>query len=251
VRAHARVVAERDAGGGTVLRELRSMAPLMLVPQRFPRRAGRTGPAVVHLVNSAAAPLGGDELEVTVRVGAGARLRLSSVAATLAMPGPHGGESSLTVTIEVADGASLEYLPQPTVITERARHESRIHAELAGLARLRCGETIVLGREGERSGRMGSTMVLRRDGKPLLCQRSEVGDPVTDGSPASLAGRRVLGTEVLVWGEDPAEPAGDLWWSLVPLAVGGSLATAVAGDTVTAAGLLDLARAAHPGWGSA
>lgn len=244
MRAHALVVAECDAGGETVLRELRSMAPLMLVPQR----AGRTGPAVVHLVNSAAAPLGGDELELTVRVGEGARLRLSSVAATLAMPGPRGGESAMTVTIEVADGASLEYPSQPTVVTERARHEARIDAELAGLARFRYGETVVLGREGERSGRMGSTMVVRRDGKPLLCQRSEIGDPATDASAAFLAGRRVLATEVLVWGDDPAEPVGDLWWSLVPLAGGGSLATAVAEDTVTAARWLDLARAEHPGW---
>lgn len=244
MRAHALVVAERDARGETVLRELRSMAPLMLVPQR----ARRTGPAVVHLVNSAAAPLGGDELALTVRVGEGARLRLASVAATLAMPGLRGGESLLTVTVEVADGATLEYLPQPTVVTERARHEARLDAELSGRARFRCGETMVLGREGERPGRMASTLALRRDGKPLLCQRSVVGDPATDASAASLAGRRVLATEVLVWGDDPAEAVGDLWWSLVPLAAGGSLATALAEETVTASRWLDLARAEHPGW---
>jgi urease accessory protein len=37
--------------------------------------AGReTGPGVVHLVGTAAGPLGGDDVEIDVRVGPGARL---------------------------------------------------------------------------------------------------------------------------------------------------------------------------------
>ena len=54
---------------------------------------GRTGrPAApnadtVHLVSAAATPLGGDTISVRVVVEAGARLRLRSVAATVALPG--------------------------------------------------------------------------------------------------------------------------------------------------------------------
>ena len=58
----------------------------------------------------------------------------------------------------------------------------------------------------------------------------------------------MLATELLVWGADPERPVGERWWSLTPLAAGGSLATALAPDAVTAHRWLDTARAAHPGW---
>jgi urease accessory protein len=235
VRAHARLVAEYS-GGRTVLRELRSMAPLTL----FPRRGSRD--AVVHLVNSASSPLGGDELTLSVRVGAGARLRLSGVAATLALPGHREGGSSSIVDIEVESGGRLEYLPEPTVITARARHTSRLVASLAGDARLRTREVLVLGRTGERPGRLTSTQRVVRAGVPLLHQTVEIGDPALDAGVANLAGRRVLATEVLVGGEDPAEPVSGDWWSLTPLAAGGCLLTALAEDAVTAERDLGLAR---------
>ncbi|MFT7836961.1 hypothetical protein Q5530_12505 [Saccharothrix sp. BKS2] len=54
-----------------------------------------------------------------------------------------------------------------------------------------------------------------------------------DTTPAHLAGHRVIATELLVWGEDPSGSVGGDWWSL-PLARDGSLATALAPDTLTA-----------------
>ncbi|WAL66319.1 urease accessory protein UreD [Amycolatopsis cynarae] len=240
MKADARLVAEfRD--GRTVLRELRSQSPLTLFPQRGRPGAG----AVVHLVNSASAPLGGDELTLSVSVGAGARLRLSGVAATLALPGPHGGGSRSGVRVEIEGGGVFEYLPEATVITARAEHTAELDVVMAGDARLRTREVLVLGRAGERPGRLRTSQRVVRDGVPLLHQTLDIGK--LDASTAYLAGRRVLATEVLVWGEDPAEPAGGDWWSITPLAAGGSLLTALAHDAVTAAGDLELARRFHPG----
>ena len=85
----------------------------------LPRRSNRAD-AVVHLVNSATAPLGGDDLDLTVRVRAGATLRLSGVAATLAaapqaltITNPkdtrlvvESGGRSLSLTIHVSNGVS-------------------------------------------------------------------------------------------------------------------------------------------------
>ncbi len=67
-------------------------------------------------------------------------------------------------------------------------------------------------------------------------------------SPAHLAGRRVLGTEVLVWGDDPAAAVAGEWWSLTPLAGRGSLATAVGSDAPTTLRALAEAVSHHPGW---
>jgi urease accessory protein len=104
---------------------------------------------------------------------------------------------------------------------------------------------VVLGRSGEQSGLLRSDIHLHRDGKTLLRQELEVGDPQLDSTPAHLAAHRVLATELLVWGPDPSEAVAGPWWSLVPLAHGGSLATVLAQDTITAHQLLDTAVATH------
>jgi urease accessory protein len=236
MRARAWLDVELDGRGHSVVRRLRSAAPLMLVPARDQPHA------VVRLVNSAAAPLAGDALELTVRVGSGARLTIAGVAAMLALPGRGAEPSRFAVHIEVAERAAVAYLPEPTVITGRARHESHLHAELAAGATLRCREVLVLGRAGERPGRLSTATHVLRDGCPLLRQRLEIGDPGLDASVACLAGRRVLATEILIDDRIAAAAGGD-WWSRTPLAAGGSLATALADDAVTALRGLHLA---HP-----
>ncbi|WP_370968918.1 urease accessory protein UreD [Amycolatopsis sp. cg9] len=227
MKAHARLTACFD-GSRTVLRELRSMAPLTL----FPRR-GRGSTAVVHLVNSATSPLGGDDLLLTVHVGPGASLRLSGVAATLALPGLHGEASLSTVDVVVEPGGSLEYLPEPTVITARARHTAVFRGELASDAYLRTREVLVLGRAGEAPGSLTTTQSVTRGGVPVLRQTLSVGDAGLDASLAVLAGRRVLATDLVVGGPDHPAASGE-WWSRTPLAGGGTLTTSLAPDAVTA-----------------
>ncbi|MEV6445769.1 urease accessory protein UreD [Amycolatopsis sp. NPDC051716] len=227
MKAHARLTACFD-GSRTVLRELRSMAPLTLFPRR---RSGAT--AVVHLVNSATSPLGGDDLLLTVRVGPGASLRLSGVAATLALPGLHGEESLSTVDVVVEPGGSLEYLPEPTVITARARHRAVFRASLAPDAYLHTREVLVLGRAGERPGSLTTSLSVTRGSVPVLRQTLSVGDAGLDGSLAVLAGRRVLATDLVVGGPEEPAASGE-WWSRSPLAAGGSLVTSLAPDAVTA-----------------
>jgi urease accessory protein len=227
VKAHARLTACFD-GTRTVLRELRSMAPLTL----FPRR-GRGPVAVVHLVNSATSPLGGDDLLLSVHVGPGASLRLSGVAATLALPGLHGEGSVSTVSVVVEEGGSLEYLPEPTVITARARHTAVFRASLAADAYLHTREVLVLGRAGERPGSLTTSSHVTRGSTPVLRQTLSIGDSTLDSSLAVLADRRVLATDLVVGGPDLPAASGE-WWSRTPLAAGGTLTTSLAPDAVTA-----------------
>ncbi|MEU7811547.1 urease accessory protein UreD [Pseudonocardia sp. NPDC049154] len=263
---HARAVltVERGAGGRTVVRELRSQSPLSLVPRRGTAAAADLA-VTVHMVGSASTPLAGDDVELDVRVGPGADLVLTGVAAAVALPGTDR-PSSLTLRFTVAEDASVQYLPEPTVVTARAHHHTLLHARLHPTARLRAREVLVAGRAGEPSGRYRGTVRIEESGerpsrspdmsesavrtRPLLHQTQELGDAVLQGSAAHLAGRRVLGTEVLLWGEDGEAAAGS-WWSLTPLAVRGSLATAVGPDAVSAQRALAEAVAAHPGWTAA
>lgn len=222
------------------MRELRSQAPLSLLPRRG-TAASRTSALTVHLVGSAATPLGGDDVELDVVVEAGAELVLTGVAAAVALAAPGGSRFGLR--LEVGDGASVQYLPEPTVITRRADHLTVLDAALGEDARLRCRDVLVAGRHGEAPGRYRGTTRVAGPAGPLLVQTQDL-----DPSPAHLAGRRVLATEVLVWGDDPAGAVAGEWWSLTPLARGGSLATAVGPDAVTAQRDLASALVAHPGW---
>lgn len=249
--ARARIVVEWDRGR-SVVRELRSQPPLSLVPMRG-TAAARSPIATVHMVGSATTPLGGDDVELDVVVGPGADLVLTGVAATVALPGPGSSATSrLAVRLRVGDGAGLQYVPEPTVVTRRADHHTELHVELGAEARLRCREVLVAGRSAEASGRYrGHTRVIDAAGRPLLAQEQELGDPTLHASAAHLAGRRVLGTEVLVWGADPSTGSAGDWWSLTPLAGRGSLATAVGTDAVTATRNLAQAISCHPGWAAA
>ena len=227
MKAHARLTACFD-GSRTILRELRSMAPLTLFPKRHTGRV-----AVVHLVNSATSPLGGDELRLTIEVGPGASLQLFGVAATLALPGLHGEPSLSTVDVSVAEGGSLEYLPEPTVVTARARHTAEFRASLASDAYLHTREVLVLGRVGERPGSLTTSLHVTRGSTPVLRQTLTVGDSTLDSSIACLAGRRVLGTDLVVGGTQHPAASGE-WWSRSPLAAGGTLATSLGHDAVAA-----------------
>lgn len=214
MKAEALLEVERDG----VVRTLRSASPLTLIPVR--------GRPVVHLVNSAASPLGGDDLTLTVRVGPHACLTLTGIAATVALPGQSGEPSRVTVHLELNEGARVEYLPEPTVITRRARHESVLVARLAAGAHLRTRETIVLGRDGELPGELTSTLHVTRDRRPILRQSLVV-------TPEVLLGKRVLATELST--SDDRETASGEWWSRTRLAAGGTLVTSLADDAVTAA----------------
>ncbi|MER6993439.1 urease accessory protein UreD [Saccharopolyspora hirsuta] len=245
MRASALLSVELGRGGRSVVRELRSQSPMTMVP----RRAAATsadGTAVVHLVGSAATPVGGDLVDLRVHVGPGARLLLRGTAATVALPGQHAGHSRSTVHIEVADGGTVEYLPEATVISSRADHQAEMSVVLGEGARLRCRETLVLGRYGERAGRLATTTHVVRGGIPLLRQRLDIGDERLTASASYLAGARVLVTETVVWDSDPVEPSSGEWWSLAPLAAGGALATAVADDAVAAERRLAEAVSHHP-----
>ncbi|GAA4537064.1 urease accessory protein UreD [Pseudonocardia xishanensis] len=240
---HARAILTVErVGDRSVVRELRSQSPLSLVPRRG-TAAAYDSAVTVHLVGSASTPLPGDDVELDVRVDPGADLVLTGVAAAVALAGP----STLTMRFAIDEAASVQYLPEPTVITARADHHTLFHAELHESARLRAREVLVAGRANEPSGRYRGTTRLTQGHTPLLHQTQDLGDPVLQASPAHLAGRRVLGTEVLLWGPDGEAAAGE-WWSLTPLARRGSLATAVGPDAVSTQRALADAVAAHPGW---
>ena len=230
VTARAEVLAEAGPGGVTRLPALRSLAPLVL----------RRTPEAVYLVSAAAGPLGGDQLSLTITVRAGASLCLRTVAASVALPGPDDAESVTTVTVSVAAGGCLEYLPEPAVVADNARHATDIRVTLAEGASLVLREELILGRHGERGGSYRASLRVDYAGRPLLRQFLEVsGTDDAARGPAVLAGHRACGTLLRVGqGQERADTGAATrpgpQAAVMPLPAGPAvLVTALANDAVT------------------
>ena len=152
------VVARPGPGGRTLLPVMRASGQLAV---------RRTGPDTVHLVATAFGPLGGDQAEVSLVVDEGARLRVRSVAAAVALPSR--GEPRVSVQRVVADvGGELDLRLEPTVVAARAHHMAQLTAELGAGALLTVTEQVLLGRIGEEPGRWTGTTRVERSGRPLL-----------------------------------------------------------------------------------
>jgi urease accessory protein len=178
--------------------------------------ARRTDADTVHLVSAAATPLGGDTIRVRVVVEPGARLRVRSAAATMAMPGTATMESRASWDLEVAGDLDLD--PQPTIVAGQARHLSMIRLTLTGHGRARLRERVQIGRSYERQGFWSGSMHADVDGAPLLRHRVELGaGSVTDDE---------LGTPMACVSElRYPDPTFDATGTLLELAAGGCLAT--------------------------
>ncbi|AUY48520.1 urease accessory protein UreD [Streptomyces sp. CB01881] len=202
--SRARILAEPDGRGTTVLPVLSGAGPLA------PRRTrDDDGAAHVVLVGSMAAPLGGDHLALDVELADGAALTLTSAAATISLPGP--GPARYDIDLTVGKGARLDWRPEPVVAASGSHLVLHTRITLAAGARLRYREEQILGRHhdwtrGAAPGRLTSRLTVRRAGRLLLDQQTDLGPgaPGWDG-PAVLGGHRATGQRLTV-GHPPPEP---------------------------------------------
>ncbi|MCP2289800.1 urease accessory protein UreD [Nocardia amikacinitolerans] len=186
--------------------------------------ARRTGPHTVHLIGTAATPLGGDELDISVTVSPGARLLLRSVAATIALPSAATRISFARWHFEVAERGELDVETEPLIVAGGADHRALTTVRLAADARLRLRERVQIGRAGENRGAWRGDLIADLDDLPLLRHRLELGSgTATDDA---LAAPRALDSELVYPDNRPVETFG-LHATRLPLAAGGSLFTAV------------------------
>ncbi len=179
-----------DSGpAGQVLR-WQSTPPVVLRP---------TGPQQVHLVQAVGGPLGGDDLGLAVHLGAGTCLQVRSAAATVVQRSSPEAAARWTVTADLAEGAVLDWRPEPTVVCDGAQLHSSVAVVLRPGARAVLREEVVLGRAGQRGGRFRGELVVECGGVPLLAHTMllDGADPVLAG-PAGTGGARVVGTLLVV-----------------------------------------------------
>jgi len=154
----------------------------------FLPRVPRT-PEVVFL-NTAGGVTGGDRLDFSVSVGPGAKVTATTQTAERAYASA-GGAARAHVALEVGADASLDWLPQETILFENSQLRRTTDAALNGNARLLLCETLVLGRaamgERLRQAEVFDRRRIWRDGVPIFI------DAVSLDSGALLTGAAGLG----------------------------------------------------------
>lgn len=166
MRARSELAVALGADGRTRLEVLRAETPLLLRESDVSLRCEPDAP-LVQLVGGAAAPLGGDDLALDVRVGEGAALTVRSVAATYAQPSTVPAQSTLTTTAHVGIGARLDWWPEPLVSVRGSDHVATTVVRVEEGATLRWVDEVVLGRHGELGGRVVVRQRIEVAGRPV------------------------------------------------------------------------------------
>ena len=152
------------------------------------------------LANVAGGVAGGDRCEIGIEAGAGAQALVAGQTAERiyrAIDAPARWKTRLTL----GPGATLEWLPQETILFDGARLERGIEVDMAGDARLLAVETLVFGRaaHGERmtGGSLAERWRIDRAGRPVWRDALRIegsGFRCAAAARAGLDGARVSAT---------------------------------------------------------
>jgi len=171
-------------------------------PLRVQKHLYPEGPEVCQhiIVHPPGGIAGGDRLDISATVGADAWAQLTSPGAAKWYRA--AGPAFQDVRLRVEAGATLEWLPQETIVYSAAQAELRTSIDLEGDARLFYWDIIALGRKASderfEAGHFQAQLDIRRDGELLWHERQRVrgGDGLLD-SPIGLDGHPVFATLVV------------------------------------------------------
>lgn len=164
-------------------------------------------PITAVLITTAGGLTGGDQLKLSVTMEEGAAALCTPQAAEKIYRSPDDSAAALDLSLYVAAGATLEWLPQEMILFDGARLERRISVSLQPDSRLLAGDITVFGRiaRGERFGHgsLFDRWQVRRDGRLLWTDATRLdGDTLAMlDHPAGFAGAAVQGL-ILYQGAD-------------------------------------------------
>jgi len=163
------------------------------------------------IVNTGGGMTGGDRFSVSLTADAGARL-IAGTAAAEKIYRSTGPNAEMEVTLDVQAGAHLSWLPQETILFDRARLKRRVEIDLANDASLLMAEAVVFGRtamgEAMRDGFFSDRWRLRRDGRLIFADSTLIDGAVQQAlSQRAITGGGVAIASVLIAPSDDAQVA--------------------------------------------
>nr|WP_199290371.1 urease accessory protein UreD [Leptolyngbya sp. FACHB-36] len=174
--------------------------PWVRAPLKVQRPFYPEGPEICHsvLLHTAGGVVGGDRLSIQLQLQPQARALITTAAASK-LYRTNGLQAQQAVQVEVAEGACLEWLPQETIVFDRAHYRQTMQIDLAPGATWLGWDITRFGRtaKGERftSGEWRSHTEVWQAGNPLWVDRQWLpGSEELINSPHGLAGCGVVGS---------------------------------------------------------
>jgi urease accessory protein len=172
---------------------------------RFP--SPEDGGLSAVFVNTAGGVAGGDRFDIDIAAGEGARLTLTTAAAEKVYRAPDI-PAELNISLKAAAGAHLGWLPQETILFDRAKVSRRIDIDLAESASLLLCEIVVFGRAamGEQmlQGEFVDRWRVRRGSKLVFAENirldGDIGNKLARSAVAK--GGVAIGTALIVPGDE-------------------------------------------------
>ncbi|MGY3404329.1 urease accessory protein [Bradyrhizobium sp. GM5.1] len=150
---------------------------------------------------------GGDRFDIEIAAADGSKLTLTTAAAEKVYRAP-GQAAELNIALNVAAGAHLGWLPQETILFDRARVRRRFDIDLDATASLLLCEIVVFGRTamGERmeQGEFVDRWRLRRGGKLVFAETVRLDGNIGAKLARSAVARggAAIGTALIVPGDE-------------------------------------------------
>ncbi len=172
---------------------------------RFPNATGAALEGVI--VNTAGGIAGGDRFSFDLSVGADANVMVTTAAAEKVYRSL-GPVSEIDVRLSVAAGGRLVWLPQETILFDRARLERTIEVDLAEGAQTLIAESLVFGRaamgEAVETGRVLDHWRVRRAGRLVYADTLRLDGAIARklADPAVARGGAALATILIAPGRE-------------------------------------------------
>jgi urease accessory protein len=173
---------------------------------RFPNAAAGDALEAV-IVNTGGGMTGGDRFSIGIDVGEGARLLAGSAAAEKIYRST-GPDAVMNVALSVATGGRLAWLPQETILFDRARLSRRIDVDLAEGASLLMAEAVLFGRaamgEAMQEGHWSDRWRVRRGSRLLFAESVRLDGAIAGklAAPAAANGGIALATVLIAPGDE-------------------------------------------------
>lgn len=158
-------------------------------------------------VNTAGGVAGGDRFDIEISAADSSRLTLTTAAAEKVYRAP-GSAAQLNIALKAGAGARLAWLPQETILFDRARVQRRFDIALDENASLLLCEIVVFGRTamGERmeQGEFVDHWRMRRGGRLVFAETVRLGGDIGAllARSAVAKGGAAIGTALIVPGDE-------------------------------------------------
>ncbi len=200
------LIIAKPRGDRSTLADFRTSGCMKML---FPRSP--TPDLTAIMLNTAGGITGGDRIALTARAREGSHLRLSTQAAERIYRAQPGETGKVVTRLSVQDGARIDWLPQETILFDRAALDRQLRVDLTGSARFLMVEPLILGRaamgETVRNARLTDRVRVVRDDIPVFADTMRLSGGLLEhmARAATGGGAGAMASVLLATSESEAE----------------------------------------------